>query len=176
MKILKLNNDGTLRQSDILHFGGRYSFWEKLRGKGSGTPKIKYIGGVKVLDDIILNGQTTYANIEPFKGGLVVYLNINNTIKAVGFKLCDLSDISLTAYRIEMKDRYRNKKTIVHRGKLIIQGNNTSMEFDIYTSLFKRILLFLSQPKLKSYFRYAVSLNKPEKDYAHLTMGVLGQI
>ena len=50
MKIIEIIENGVLEDEDLSYFGGRYSFWEILKKRGVGSPKVIYNSGIEEFE------------------------------------------------------------------------------------------------------------------------------
>jgi len=159
-------------KNDINYFGGQFSFWEKVKRKGIGSPKLIYEAGVEGFDKInrSIQGEIGFVNFELLKNGLILRLNVNQRHSCLGVKLSDVKAINLVAYRIEIKYRQFGSviKKIVHRGELEVVEANERIIFTIVSREFSGIKAFFEKEDFKDRFHYSISTNPIEKDYGYL--------
>lgn len=104
MKIINLNNKGQLRAKDVAYFGGKYSFFERIKIKGIGSPKVIYKNGIEHFDDVTqLDSELSFANFELMKDGLLVRLRRNLQLRYVGFQLHEILKITLNPIGQELE-------------------------------------------------------------------------
>jgi hypothetical protein len=166
---VKTNHSGKLLKKEIAYYGGEYSFFEKIKNGGIGSSKIIYESGINEFDKLHrgVENEVSYVNFELLKNGLIFRLNRNQRVKCLGIRLNDIESISLIAYSIELKEKYR--KRIVHRGELdIIDKERNLKGFRVLTREFKEIVNFFQRKELADKFNYSVSLKAPERDYGYL--------
>ncbi|PHN07472.1 hypothetical protein [Flavilitoribacter nigricans] len=171
---VKLNKNGGLPKSQIDLFGGEYSFTEKLRKFGTGSPKLIYESGISEFDQLDRGSASElgFVNLELLKNGLLFWFNQNQRIKCVGIKLTEIQAINLVAFRIELKYRRQYGKTIkriVYRGELeILDTTRDKIIMNVIVQNFKGILKFFQKEPFDNKFSYSLSLDPPEKDYDYL--------
>lgn len=172
MKPLKTNSNGELTKNDINYFGGQFSFWEKIKKKGIGSPKLIYEAGVEEFNKINrgIQGEIGFVNFELLKNGLILRLNVNQRHSCLGVRLSDVKAINLVAYRIEIKYRQLGKviSKIVHRGELEIVEVNGRIMFTIVSRELSGITAFFEKEDFRERFHYSISTNPIEKDYGYL--------
>ena len=175
MKELKLNRKGELDRQEIRNLGVRYSFLEKIKKKGVGSPKVIYKNGISEFDKVSRNleSEIAFVNFELLKNGLLCHLNQNQRNSCVGIKLSDLLSIKLIGYRIKirMKRFGRTTTKIVHRGELELIEIGGESNYSIIVMEFESLVAFFSKEEFKGKFNYSISINPPEKDNGHL-MGI----
>lgn len=173
MRIVKTNQAGELTRGDAKAFGGTYSFWEKLKYKGSGSPRIIYEKGLEVFDamDRGISGEISFVSFEILKNGLLLRLNQNQRSLCLGVKMTEIEEISLTGFRIEVREKKLGNLTvrIVHRGELTIREKEGPLTtFSVVVRDFEEIRSFFDKPVFTSKFNFSISLALPEKDYSYL--------
>ena len=96
MKLIKTQPGGVLSLGEKIYFGGPYSFWEKLKMKGIGSPKMVYDSGIEEFDeeDTGVGGEVSFVSMEVLKNGLIIRLNRNNRHRSVGIRLTDIEKIN----------------------------------------------------------------------------------
>jgi hypothetical protein len=172
MKKIKTNKNGELTNKDIRYFGGEYSFWEKVKKRGVGSPKIIYESGIEEFDNLKRNveGEIGFVNFELLKNGLILRLNLNQRFGWIGMKIDELKEINLIGYRIKIKQRRLGKieTKIVHRGELELIEKNETLKFNVIVREFNGIKRYFERSELKTKFKFSISTKPPEKDYGYL--------
>lgn len=172
MKKVETNKNGELNKKDLRHFGGQYSFLEKIKMKGTGSPKIIYESGIEEFDKLKRNitGEIGFVNFEILKNGLILRLNVNQRFSCIGIKLDELNEINLVGYKIKIRARnlqgYLHK--IVHRGELEFTTTNKTLKFNIIVREFENIKKYFERSELNTNFKFSISPKPAEKDFAYL--------
>lgn len=169
MRPVEIELSGVLVDSEKAYFGGSFSFLERIKMGGIGSPKIVYEQGIPEFDalDRGVENEVSFASFELLKNGLILRVNRNQRLACVGLKISDIDRIQVTAYRIEIpSSRWsRNRTRIVHRGVLEIIGKDQSASrFSIFTQNFEPLLKFLQKDQLIDKLDYKISDDPPEKD------------
>ena len=172
MRILTTNVHGELRRKDLIHFGGAYSFWDKLKLGGTGSPKVVYESGLEAFDaqKRHTSGEIGFINFEIMKDGLILRLNMNQRLFSVGFKLSEIEKINFTAFTIDINNSLLNpgKEKIVNRGEIEIVTPEHRIEFAVIVKQFKGITQFFMKKELVQKFKFQKSNNPPTKDFSYL--------
>jgi hypothetical protein len=169
MKTVNIKPGGILPPSEKTYFGGPFSFWEKLRMKGIGSPKMVYESGIAVFDeeDTGVGGEVSFVSMEVLKNGLIIRLNRNNRHRCAGIRLTDIENIRLTAIGIQrlLKRKQDNETKIVYRGELEIRDIHQQIfRFQVMVAEFQLVLDFFYKPPFGHLFEYEVSEAIPEKE------------
>ncbi len=170
MKLIKLNNNCELSSKDVRFFGGHYSFFEKVKMDGIGSPRIIYDSGIEAFDQIKRDvaGETSFVNFELLKNGLLLRLNVNQRLACIGLRLIDIKEINLFGYRLEIDVRYSADARVVHYGELEIITTNGNLKFTILVNAFESILNYFIKKGLTEKFSFLEMSKPPEKDYWYL--------
>lgn len=172
MQKLTLNNSNDLFSKDLNHYGGSFSYKEKLQLQGVGSPKLIYKSGISELDNSILakGNYPIFINLEVLKNGLLLRANLNQETYCFGIKIDEITALQLTAYKVEIRVKKFGSYTtkIVHRGTLEIFENKQSIQLSIGIREFKTMHSFLNKPMLKNKLNYTISNNPPEKDASYI--------
>lgn len=167
MKILKTKKGGELTESEKDYLGGEFSVLEKLKNKGSGSNRFIYHKGLDEFDSLKrgVEGEIVFVNLELFKNGLVLRANCNQRTRSIGYKLNELTSISMIGFRIQVRYHiifwfYLNR--IVHDGQLEIQEASSAgnMKFSVIPSEYKALSRFLRSTHLVNVFSESISLEE----------------
>lgn len=168
MRKIKPKPSGELMPRDLRFFGGEYSFFEKLKLKGVGSPKLIYLDGNNKFDaiDRKIEWEIPFVNFELLKNGLIARLNQNQRTAPIGFKLDDIKRINLIGFKIHIKTKtFRGYKTkIVHRGELEIITEEKIMHLNILTKDFASVVQYFKKEPLINLFNYTISKLPTEED------------
>ena len=164
---------GKLPQNARRFLGEKYSLLEALRLGGSGSPRIVYQAGIPTFDSTDESEaiKPAFVNIERWKEGLLFRLNRQQFQAAAGIRYADLQHIELIAFRILTVQRRLGRITtrIVHRGELtFVDQVGARCSFTVPTRYFTSTLQFFQHNAFQDWFRYAVSLDPPERDSGSL--------
>lgn len=182
MKTIETELSGILEEEEKEYFGGTYSFWERIKLKGIGSPKIVYHAGIPEFDALneYVENENSFVSFEVMKNGLILRLNRTQRLRCVGTRLTDLESIHLTAYKIELRRAklLNSPSRIVHMGVLeIIELDGTHCSFRIFTQSFDDLLKFFNKPPFAGKFTFQVSENPTQEDKTELAafLAELGQ-
>ena len=158
---------GVLEIEDKAYFGGTYSFLEKLRMSGTGSPKILYGSGVPAFDEMDngLESEVSFVSFELLRDGLIARLNRNQRYSCAGVRLSDIQQISFTAYQVESRGLNRSTRISLRGDLEILEWDQTRSRFSVFPQNFPSFLKFLKKKELAHVLTYMVSDNPPEKDY-----------
>lgn len=168
MKLLKLNHHNNINFLDLEFLGGSFTFIEKIKLRGTGSPKLIYRSGIEAIDKSLTthSNKINYVNFELFKNGIVIrYKNDTKSI-GIGIQINEIERIVLTAFKIKIwrKIRWKKQSDIVYRGELDIFINNKVLQFSILTKDFESCFNFWNKKHLHEKFEYKVSNTPPEND------------
>ncbi len=165
---LQTNRSGELSKKDLKIFGGAYSFFEKLKKKGIGSPKIIYQSGIAEFDNLKRNveGETGFVNFELLKNGLILRLNISQRTSCIGMKLNEVEQINLVGYRIILRGRYPgiSEPKIFHTGDLEIIESDHRINFSVVATKFDGMVDFFRKPELSDKFNFTINADPPDQD------------
>lgn len=173
MKVVEIELSGILDDEEKEYFGGTYSFWERIKLKGVGSPKIVYHKGIPVFDTLndLVENDSSFVSFELMKNGLILRLNRIQRLRCVGTRMTDLEAIILTAYKIEFKRTKWNQppSRIVHMGILEIRElDGSHCTFRIFTQSFDDLLKFFKKAPFAGKFTFQVSENPTQEDKLEL--------
>ena len=162
MKTIEIELSGVLEEEEVHYFGGAYSFFERIRMKGIGSPKIVYRSGVPAFDALneFTPTEFSFVSFELMKNGLILRLNRTQRLRCVGTRLTDLESIKLTAYQIQLQRSSWAKlqqKTVLMGVLEILEKDGTSSKFQIFTQNFDGLLKFFTKPVFADKFVYSIS-------------------
>lgn len=126
----------------IQKYGGEYSFFEKLRIGGVGSPKLGYRSGIPEFDAIHHSDDLEHSisNIELLKDGLILRINKKQKLAVAIEQLNALESIQLDSMIVKRNDRPRQE------GKLTIKFKEQNpILFDIGADEYKGITTFFSK-------------------------------
>ena len=160
---------GKLSQSARRYLGEKYSLLEAFLLGGTGSPRILYRAGIPTFDPTDESEATkpAFVNIERWKEGLLFRLNRQQFQAAAGIRYADLQRIELIAFRILIVERRLGRITtrMVHRGELtFVDRGGECCSFTVPTRYYTSTLQFFQHSAFQDWFRYAVSLDPPERD------------
>jgi len=94
LKKIQLNNKGELIAKDIAFFGGKYTFMERFRMSGIGSPKVVYKQGVPYFDELAsIENEVSFANFELMKNGFLIRIHRNLQLRYIGYQLHEILKI-----------------------------------------------------------------------------------
>ena len=154
---------------DILWLGGRYSWRERIRRGGIGSPKVIYAQGIPDFDQLShqVPGQTTFVNFELLPQGLILRANCTQRIAAVGLLYTSLATAELVGHpiRIKAKRWLQTVHRIVYQGELrLTTKEGVQATFAVRVSEFASLKQFWEQEPLQSVFTYRISPEAPRDD------------
>ena len=108
-----------------------YSFVDKLKMSGTGSPKILYVSGVPVFDEMDngLESEVSFVSFELLRDGLIARLNRNQRYSCAGVRLSDIQQINFTAYRLE-------SRVLKQPPRISLRGDLEIVEWDQTRSVF----------------------------------------
>ena len=168
MKKVLTKSGGILPPSEKAYFGGPFSFLERIKMNGVGSPKLRYDSGISEFDeeDKGVFGEACFVSMEVMKNGLIFRLNRNNRHRCVGIRLTDIDNIKLTAFRIEalLGGKRHDQTKIVHRGALSLRTKDQqAFDFQVTVPEFSLLLEFFQKSPFQGLFEYEVSEAPPER-------------
>lgn len=182
MKVVEIELSGILDDEEKEYFGGTYSFWERIKLKGVGSPKIVYHTGIPEFDALndLVENDSSFVSFELMKNGLILRLNRIQRLRCVGTRLTDIKAIKLTGYKIKLKPTkwHQNATKVVHMGILeILEVDDTRCSFRIFTQNFDDLLKFFKKAPFADKFTFQVSDNPTEEEEKELAafLAELGQ-
>jgi len=182
LKTIETELSGILEEEEKEYFGGTYSFLERIKLRGIGSPKIIYHAGIPAFDVLneYVENESSFVSFEVMKNGLILRLNRTQRLRCVGTRLTDLAAIKLIGYKIEFKRRGWNDlpNRIVHMGILEIEElDGSHCTFRIFTQNFDDLLRFFKKTPFRGKFSYHISDNPTKEDQKELAAFIaeLGQ-
>ncbi len=173
LKIVEIELSGILEEEEKEYFGGTYSFWERIKLKGVGSPKIVYHAGIPTFDALndYVENDNSFVSFELMKNGLILRLNRIQRLRCVGTRLTDIEAIKLTGYKIKLKHTkwHENANKVVHMGILeILEVDGTRCSFRIFTQSFDDLLKFFKKAPFAGKFTFQLSENPTEEEEKEL--------
>lgn len=163
---IKVDKNGKYKPEVIEYLKGQYSFRERIKRRGIGSPKVVYESGIKEFDSLNrgLVSETAFASFELQNNGLIVRMNINQRLSCIGIRTEEIEQINLVAYRVNIRQKIalRRKIKTIHRGELEIILINETLKFAVRELEFRDILKYFSEADFNEIFRYSICLNFPE--------------
>ncbi|WP_281615887.1 hypothetical protein [Flammeovirga sp. SubArs3] len=138
MKTYSIERTQNLHNKITAYIGTPFTFFEKIKARGSGSPAFTYRSGIHDFDTIqSIKIKSNNINIEAFHKGLCIYLNkrIERKITLIPF-----NEIDLILFKIkESVNIDKNGKEVVVRmaNVCICTFNGEVVKFDISASNFK---------------------------------------
>jgi len=141
LRKVKTNLSGELLSSEIKYFGGAYSFREKIKMNGIGSPRMIYDLGIPQFDGLERDvaNEIGFVNFELLKNGLIIRLNINNRTACVGIRLSEISKIKLKGFLFTYNENsvFRGELTVIgewgHLANFVVMGQEYNRLFDFFT-------------------------------------------
>jgi len=95
MRLIDPYADSNKYKKIIQSYGGEYSFFEKLKIGGVGSPKLNYISGIAEFDEIKNQDslEISSSNIELLKAGLIIRINKRQKLAVAILHLQELEAI-----------------------------------------------------------------------------------
>lgn len=160
MRIVRTLSSGELTRSEKYHFGGSYSFFEKLFNGGVGSNKLIYEEGIHEIDYLKRNieGEIVFVNFELLPNGLIIRANCNQRKVVLGVKISDIKSIVLMAKRLTdetVLTEYKNLQ-IEFEGEISIHQLFTDKisKFLVTGSEFKDLVKFFQARQLDGRLKY----------------------
>ena len=152
MKEVEIETSGILTPEEIDYFGGTYSFWERIRLQGVGSPKIIYEKGIPAFDAFVrdVEGELSFVSFELLRNGLILRLNVKLELRCVGTRLTEIDKIKLIAFRNEGGKDY-------HGELEIILLNGSSCTFEVFTQNFSSLLQFFRKQPFVGKLAYSIN-------------------
>lgn len=161
MKQLLLTPNGQIPPKVKSNFGGEFSFFEKIKMGGVGSPKIIFQANDSQLDDLqLFEDLLIYANLELLKEGFVLRLWQHRAFRAIVFGLEETTHIEFHRYPI------RANKPNIYAGDLFFYTPHGNLTLFIPPNSFRKMASFLQ----KSHFNNLTITEKPEKLPEDLTV------
>lgn len=157
MQALKTEG-GVIEPEDLEQFGGKYSLWERIKKRGTGSPKTIYKSGIETFDHLSHNvpGETGFSSFELVKEGLLVRYNINLRWACVGLRLDAIEAINITAHwGRNIPQKWNTEET--NQGKLEIIAGQNKLYFEISSSEFSYVLKYFQREELVGKLTYVTS-------------------
>ncbi|MBX2845437.1 MAG: hypothetical protein KTR13_04405 [Saprospiraceae bacterium] len=93
------------------YLGGKFTFWERIKSGGTGSPKLVYCAGNSLLDVAAdMNPDLNFSNIELFPNGLVIRLYKVNKMVAVAIRKEEIQSINTYSEILHPGANYFNIK------------------------------------------------------------------
>jgi hypothetical protein len=171
MKFVKLNRDDTIPSSTLVALG-KYTFIQKLRLKGTGSPRLVYHGGSSNFDEIAaIDDNLNYAQIELFPHGMAVRMRKRSNGQAAAILFKDLTLFDFKTWKLEV--HLPTSIQIVNVGELTISTDDHTLVFSVNGSVFSSIREFLLKKEFSGIARLIQidEVQKPEAgdfSYANL--------
>lgn len=144
--IIPLEKDGSIAMKNYPFLGERYTFRDRLKGKGLGSVKIHYKKGIAEFDKLDqLNVDTAFVNFEPTTMGLLIRFNKSNRIRAFGLALSAIHLIQIEKIHFYLKNIFTRKVKRKTKGKLSIKGDFDSIVLEIPVNEVNKIIDFFKQ-------------------------------
>ena len=162
MKFVKLNQDGSI-PSNASRKLGKYSFFQKLRLGGSGSPRIIYQGGSSDFDEIAsIDVSITYAQIELFPLGMAIRMRERSNGQAAIIMFKDLSFFNFVTWKLEV--HLPTSKHVVDVGELTISTAEQALVFSINGSIFSDTKDFMLRKELRgiAHIKHIDKVQKPD--------------
>lgn len=104
MKQLVLTSNGQIPPNIRSSFGGSFSFFEKIKMGGVGSPQIIFQGSdAQCFDLQFYEDKLIYANIELLRSGFVIRLWQGLIFRGIVFGSDEPTKVELISYRIQVK-------------------------------------------------------------------------
>ncbi len=133
----------------IAKYGGEYSFFEKLRLGGVGSPKVTYISGISEFDAIHYSEdlEQSMTNFELLKGGVIIRINKKQKL-------------AVAIEKLELLDTVQLKTEIVaHREKQLKTGhlsikfrNREAIAFEVGAAEYEGVVQFFRKKPFRKLF------------------------
>lgn len=143
MKKVILNNKGELIAQDLQYFGGKYSFLERFRMDGIGSPRLIYKSGIPYFDELndFIENEIPFANFELLKNGFIIRLNRNQKLRSVGLQLKELTKIKLFGL-LNQDEGVRSRVELYTK-------DNGILCFEVIVQNFKGVEIFFKKKQLR---------------------------
>ena len=142
LKIVQLKNNGRLTIKDKEYFGGKYSFIQRIKMNGVGSPKVIYKSGIPYFDELssFVENEVPFVNFELMQNGLLIRLNRNQKTRIVGFRL---DEILMVKYF-----KTQNDDNVTAQQLRITTVNEDQLQFRVVTQNIKTIKEFFCKNPL----------------------------
>jgi len=146
LKKIILNNKGELIPSDLAYFGGKYSFLERFKMDGIGSPKVIYEKGIPYFDELteLAENETSFVNFEIMKNGFLLHCNRNQRLRSVGFQMDEIVKIDLFG----LVEKIGGVSSVLQ----IKTKKDGTLGFKVVIQSFRRIQIFFKKKRLKEKF------------------------
>lgn len=126
--------------------GERYTFKDRLKGKGLGSVKVHYKKGIPEFDKLDqLNMDTAFVNFEPTTKGLLIRFNKSNRIRAFGLAFTAIHTIQIEKIYFNSKNIFTQKVKQKTKGILEIKGDFDPIVLKIPVNQAEKIIDFFER-------------------------------
>ena len=158
MKILLLTPNGQLPPQILTNFGGEYSFFEKIKMGGVGSPRMILQAEESQLDELqLIDNQFIYSNIEILKKGFVLRVWQNRAFRAIVFGKSEIREMTFEKYPM------LTAKPNIFAGEVHIQCTDISLHLFIPPNLFKKTITFFQKSTFDFLKIYESEARKPQE-------------
>ena len=111
MQVIAIEANGNAPWEILRKYGGKFSFFEKIKMGGVGSPKIVYQSGFKEIDELKedVGSDLCYINFEFLKKGLLGRINKGQKLIGIIMHFDEIEEIHLSTNKI---DKTNEKATI----------------------------------------------------------------
>jgi hypothetical protein len=160
LQVVEITQGGVIEPEDLLWVGGSYSWLDRIRRGGIGSPKVIYVSGIPAFDQLShqVEGQTTFANFELLREGLLLRGNCTQRIAAVALRYEEIESIHLMGYPVKIRVntwRLRSETQTIYKGALSLRTTDGQRAvFALRVSEYESVLAFFSNaPEFQASFQ-----------------------
>lgn len=163
MKVVELNRNNEL-PSTVRTQLGQFSFFEKLKLKGTGSPRLAYASGHPDLDAIASQSEDlNWCHFECFPNDIVIRFSKKGLRRGLVISYSNIEQVELATWHWIQKRNFKDGHAII--GAIILKHKDGELTFLLNASQVDLFEIYFKRMPIKHKFLKSPTQDKVEIEY-----------